>query len=160
MQLVAPDQIPVGDYETPTDDLMKLYVLSQKLIILCKEKNGMGLSASQVGLPFKLFVCWENYPNYKQNFSCLVNCEYEPVDDKKYVSIEGCLSLEGTYKLERFEKVRVFGKILKEKNKTLILEDLDEIFTGVASVVAQHEIDHQYGRERMIDKIGTRIYLS
>jgi peptide deformylase len=160
MQIVGLDKIPEGDYKTPKDDLIKLYVASQKMIFLCNDKNGMGLAAAQVGLPWKLFVYWDNYPNSNKNFNCLVDCEYEPIDSKKSISIEGCLSLEGRFKLERFDNVRVFGKILKESSNVISLEEFDEVFSGVLSVVMQHEIDHQKGREKMIDKIGSRIYLS
>lgn len=160
MQIVKLEDIPIQDFFTPKEDLVHLYSVAQKMEMICKEKNGMGLAAAQVGLPWNLFVYWSNYPSQKQKFDCLIDCNYQPISDKKSISIEGCLSLEGRYKVDRFEKIRVVGKKLDQKNGSLILTEFDCVFSDVISVVLQHEIDHQFGRSKMIDTIGTRIYLS
>lgn len=161
MQIVKIEDIPTGDFFTPKEDLMKLYAFAQSMIILCEEKKGMGLSASQVGFPWKLFVYWSNYPSANKQFDCLIDCEYEPISSsKKEISIEGCLSLDGHFKLERYTPVRVFGKKLKQQEHSLVLEEIDQVFSGVIAVVLQHEIDHQHGRNKMIDNIGERVYLS
>lgn len=160
MQIVKLEDIPIQDFLTPKEDLVRLYSTAQQMEMICRSKNGMGLSAAQIGLPWKLFVYWSNYPNQKQQFDCLIDCDYEPVTNSKSISIEGCLSLEGHYKVDRFEEIRVFGKKLDQKNGSLALIDFDSVFSGVISVVMQHEIDHQFGRSKMIDLIGQRIYLS
>jgi peptide deformylase len=42
----------------------------------------------------------------------------------------------------------------------LRLEEFEREFSGIPAVILQHEIDHNFGRERMIDTIGRRIFLS
>jgi peptide deformylase len=160
MDLVSLDKIPLGDYETPKDNLMKIYAVAQEMELLCIAKNGMGLSASQVGLPWKFFVYWSNFPSVPKKFDYFLDCDYVPTGDK-FLSLEGCLSLSGKrFQLERYESVIVSGKKLIIKDDAVELEDFKSEFKGIPAVVMQHEIDHNYGRSRMIDVIGRRIYLS
>lgn len=161
MQLVSLEDIPSGPYQTPLDNRLRLLANAQNMEILCRYKNGMGLHAAQVGLPWRMFVYWSNYPNVPQKFECLIDCEYAPVVDEKFSSIEGCLSLPGMhFELERYNEVLVSGKRLSAEEDTANLKDFKETFKGVLAVVLQHEIDHDYGREKMIDKIGVPIHLS
>lgn len=160
MDLVALDQIPSGEYNTPKDNLMKLYAVAQQMEAVCVAKNGMGLSASQVGLPWKFFVYWSNFPKNPKKFDYFLDCEYAPKGEK-FLSLEGCLSLGNKrFQLERYESVIVSGKRLTVNNDSVSLEDFKSEFNGIPAVVMQHEIDHNYGREKMIDTIGKQIYLS
>jgi peptide deformylase len=160
MEIVPLEKIPFGKYETPKDNLIYLYSTAKKMEFLCISKKGMGLSASQVGLPWNFFIYWSNYPNKPMNFEYLVDCEYKP-NGEKFMSIEGCLSLGNKrFQLERYESIVVFGKKLILNENAPELQDFEGYFDGIMSVLLQHEIDHNYGRERMIDNIGKRIYLS
>lgn len=160
MKIVPLDEIPTGDYHTPKDNLMLLYSTAKRMEELCNSKGGIGLAAAQVGLPWNLFVYWSNYPEIPKNFSYMVDCEYYSSGDQ-FLSIEGCLSLgQKRFQLERYESILVEGKELVIKDDSLVLQDLKKEFKDTSAVVIQHEIDHKYGREKMIDVIGKRIYLS
>lgn len=161
MKIVSLEDIPRGLYRTPLDNPMKLLAAAQEMETLCRSKGGMGLAASQVGLPWRLFIYWSDYPSDPGVFSCLVDCEYEPVSENKFTSVEGCLSLPGRqFELQRYDEISVSGKILVVSQDSARLEDFTESFRGVPAVVLQHEIDHNHGRERMIDKIGNPIDVS
>ena len=77
-------------------------------------------------------------------------------------SIEGCLSLknkEGSlrfFKVKRYKKVRVTGKMLLT-DKDLKLIDLDKELDGLMGTVYQHEIDHHRGI--LISDIGEELHL-
>lgn len=160
MEIVPLEKIPIGEYVTPKDNLMSLYSVAKKMELLCISKKGMGLSASQVGLPWKFFVYWSNYPNEPKNFEYLLDCEYRS-SGNKFMSVEGCLSLGSKrFQLERYESVVVSGKKLILNETAPYIQDFENSFDGIMAVLMQHEIDHNYGREKMIDKIGQRIYLS
>ena len=161
MKIVSLEDIPRGPYETPLDNPMKLLATAQEMENLCRSKGGMGLAASQVGLPWRLFIYWSDYPSGPGVFSCLVDCEYEPVSENKSTSVEGCLSLPGRqFELQRYDEISVSGKRLSISPDGVRLDDFRDVFNGVPAVVLQHEIDHNYGRERMIDKIGKPIDVS
>lgn len=161
MQLVELNSIPIGEYQTPMDNLVKLFSTGQLMEKLCKENNGVGLAAAQVGLPWNFFVYWSNYPKKQSVFEYLVDCSYEPIGEKKSSSIESCLSLKNKYfQLDRYENILVSGKKIIVQDEGLDLVDFKQEFSGVVGVILQHEIDHKHGRNRMIDKIGKQIYLS
>ena len=100
------------------------------------------------------------------NFEFLVNCDYEPVGDKKVVSIEGCLSLRRDgelrrFRLHRWEKVCVKGSVISEgSDGKLMLKELDyKTQSNIYNIIHQHEIDHQLGVAGLISKKGEEIYL-
>jgi peptide deformylase len=158
MKIVPVDQIPKPEeiVDVPTDDLMKVYKVCNELEQACKLESGIGLSAVQVGIPWRLFVV-----DGSDGFEYLVNCDYEAVVNEKAFSVEGCLSLrtkEGNlryFKVNRFKKVRIRGKIL-DSHKELELKDIDYTTqVNIYNVVYQHEIDHQNGI--LISEIGEEI---
>jgi len=160
MEISLVDQIPKDAINTPTNNLSELYSIAQKMERLCIEHGGIGLSAVQVGIPWKFFIY---YDTDKQKFMYMVDCDYEPLNDKKFLSIEGCLSLKNLnneirrFKLMRYESIRVCGKCLVVDDKIKI-EDFDSIYEkGISATVIQHEIDHHKGV--LISDIGEEIYL-
>jgi len=160
MQIVPLDEIPVGDYKTPIDNLMLLYAAAKNMEILCESNNGIGLAAAQVGLPWNFFIYWSNYPDVPKKYKYMVDCEYLPIGNK-FLSIEGCISLgRKRFQLERNNAVIVKGKELIIEEESLVLKSFESEFKDILSVVMQHEIDHKYGRTKMIDAIGERIYIS
>ena len=58
--LVPVDLIPKA-IDTPTDDLMSLFRLVNKMEKLCHDEKGVGLSAVQVGIPWNLFMFLDFY---------------------------------------------------------------------------------------------------
>ncbi len=154
MQIVPVDQIPEAA-EAPTDNLIELFKLATKLEQVCFSKHGIGISAVQVGIPIKFFVI-----NRGTSFEYYLNCEYQGSGDK-IKSIEGCLSLldkDGNtrrFEVERYPEVTVKGKqLIVTNSSSLELKDINLVEKGLYSIVFQHEIDHQYKRDRMIDVIG------
>ncbi|MHA2432943.1 MAG: peptide deformylase, partial [Candidatus Thorarchaeota archaeon] len=56
--ILEADQIPKVDevVDVSMDDPMEVYKICQRMEILCDADNGIGLSAVQVGIPWKLFL--------------------------------------------------------------------------------------------------------
>ena len=155
IQLVPVELLPKA-IDVPTDDAMVIFRLAAKMEKLCTDENGIGLSAVQVGIPWKFFVMRRG-----RHYEYYLNCEYTGIGHKQN-SIEGCLSLknaDGTLKrfeCQRFTKVRVKGKQLRFTNApALIIDDFDEVQEGLYAVVFQHEIDH--GNDILISQIGKEI---
>ena len=158
LHLVPKESIPIAQ-DVPTDDLMSIFRLAAKMEKVCVDGQGIGLSAVQVGIPWKFFIVQKG-----RQFEYYVNCVYEGIGDKQK-SIEGCLSLrnaDGTlkrYEVLRFEKIKIKGKQLKFSNSpSLILEDVNRTETGLYAVVFQHEIDHSFNI--FISDFGKEIELS
>lgn len=158
LNIVPLIEIPKAE-TTPTDDLLALFRIFVKMEYLCEQQQGIGLSACQVGIPLNLFVVKRN-----TEYQYFLNCEYIGLGEK-IKSIEGCLSLRDKYgelrrfEVERFPKIKIKGKRLMVSNTpSLSLLDIDQIEEDeLYSIVFQHEIDHNRGREQMIDVIGKEI---
>ena len=160
MIVVAIDKIPKEIVDTPIDDLLAVYKVCQEMADLCENDGGIGLAAPQVGIPWRLFVV----KNPDGNFEFFVNCDYEPVGDKKEFGVEGCLSLRRNGELRRFRvyrwsRVHLTGSVLTEdENGKLTLKEIDQK-TGpdIYNVVYQHETDHTKGI--LISHIGEEIQI-
>lgn len=146
MKIVQPTEIPKQIINTPIDDLPVLYKTCVEMQQICTKENGVGLSAVQVGIPWKLFIIRTANDRYKYH----IDCEYSPVGEAKLLSIEGCLSLRDLkrnllfFQVERYKKVLVAGfELLSDDELKVVpfsaeLDDLD-------AIVYQHEIDHHHG---------------
>jgi peptide deformylase len=168
MKLVEAAEIPEVSkiIDVPLDDLLEVYKVCRKMEVCCDINHGIGLSAVQVGIPWKLFLVkldGSSFDIKRRKYGYFVNCEYEPVGQNKVKSMEGCLSLmnqngqQRFFVVERWEKVRVKGFILSDESK-LMLEDVDlEIDVHKQGVVFQHEIDHHRGV--LISDIGNEIFV-
>lgn len=160
LKIVDVDLIPsISDIiETPKNDLIDLYKKCLEMANLCVAENGVGLSATQVGIPWKTFVV--KWPNDK--FGFFIDCEYEPLGEKQVDSDEGCLSLRDKngklkmYRVKRYEKIKVSGKALVPEDKP-VLKDLEIELEGFYGIVFQHEIDHHNGI--LISEIGKPVEL-
>jgi peptide deformylase len=160
MKLVPASEIPTAG-ETPTDDLIKLLKVCLEMQVLCEKEAGAGLSAVQVGVPWKLFIL-KNHPGAKDAYSYYINCNYERTTaSQPTTSLEGCLSIRSPrgrlrrFEVERFNEINVSGKILV-LDKGLSLEPVTLFsVTGFEAIVFQHEIDHQNGI--LISDIGKEI---
>lgn len=158
LKIVPVTEIPVAE-DAPTDDLLSVFRIITQMERVCVDNQGIGLSAVQVGIPWKLFII-----NRDGVFEYYLNCEYVGFGDKSK-SIEGCLSLrtdDGNFRrfeLERYPVVAIKGKQLKVSNTpSLVLEDVARAENGIIAVVMQHEIDHQ--NDILISDIGKEILLS
>lgn len=161
MKIVSLENIP-NHSEEISNDLSYVYSVCKQMHSLCDELNGIGLSAFQLGIPWKLFV-FKDFENKK--FRNFLNCDYKNITEKTFDSFEGCLSLPNkNFCVKRYCEIQVVGQELIEENG-LKLVPYNQIhktnhfsnFISMSSIVFQHEIDHQSGRLKMIDKIGKAI---
>ncbi len=58
------------------------------------------------------------------------------------------------YDIQRYNEIIVSGFCLLDEFELVSRPLVDYHVEGFMSAVFQHEIDHQYGRDRMIDIIG------
>jgi len=132
----APDPIlrtPTRLIHTVTPDIRKL---AHDMIDTMHAAGGVGLSANQVGHPWRLFVANPDHRHDRE----LVLINPRIVGQHGRVRFEeGCLSLPGVAAVvPRFKKVRVEGMSLDE---TVSILDGDELLARIF----QHEIDHLNG---------------
>ena len=105
-----------------------------------KNYGGIGLSANQVGKPYRLFVMGDNPQiNNGQKWVC-INPEITDMSKETIRYKEGCLTFPFLFlDIERPQKIK--AKYLNEQ-----LETVEEEFDGIVSRCFQHELDHMYGR--------------
>lgn len=148
MKIVPVSEIPAIHQiqDVPTENLMDIYKVCLSLRHLCDKEHGVGISAVQTGLPWKLFVI-----KFTDSYGYFINCEYTPLDEEKILHLEGCLSLKTkkgqlrTFEVERYSSILVNGYQLKD-NQKLVLEKLNNYsVSGFYSAVFQHEIQHHLG---------------
>ena len=177
MKLIPQKDLPTKEQiiATPTKDLIKLFKIFVDMAILCTKEDGIGLSAVQIGVPWKFFIIRAHknlgkFDRYgKDKVSCFINTEYEPVEDEKFTSLEGCLSIRHTngglryYEVDRYKKVRIIGHEFIARggaasaDPRLEILPYDKIVEGQLGIVFQHEIDHQ--RSILISDIGKEVFL-
>ena len=100
-----------------------------------KNYGGIGLSANQVGKPYRLFVMGDNVNiNKGQKWVC-INPEITNISKETIRYKEGCLTFPFLFlDIERPQKIKV--KYLNEQ-----LETVEEEFDGIVSRCYQHELD-------------------
>ena len=120
---------PVEQFD---DELLSLV---ERMKVLMRDANGIGLAATQVGVLRRLFV----FQPDDDHVLAVVNPEIVERSEETDVAEEGCLSIQGvTVPVERAVEVTVVGR--DEQGGDLRLE-LD----GYAARCAQHEADHLDG---------------
>lgn len=131
---------------TALDERVRRY--AAEMLGLMYEAKGLGLAATQVALPYQLFVAnFAGDPQQKEHERVYIN----PVILERKGSVEGeegCLSFPGL-----FQKVRR-AKTVRVQAYNLNGELVEEQASDLASRVLQHEIDHLHGI-LYIDKMGT-----
>ena len=101
----------------------------------CRRLKGLGLSANQVGIDFKVFVMGSDETNRKNVF----NPQVVSVSKDTELAREGCLSYPG-----------LWLSVKRPKQVTLSYQTVDgthvvETFVGLQARIAQHEFDHMEG---------------
>lgn len=162
MQIVSENKIPLINeiINVPTNNLAKILKICLEMQVVCEQQKGIGLSAVQVGIPWKLFIIKTSISEYNY----FVDCEYTPTEEAKTItSLEGCLSIrskEGDlryFEVNRYDKIRVTGQNLTFNNK-IELKNIDFILdVSQKSIVFQHEIDHHLGK--LISDIGKEVFI-
>jgi peptide deformylase len=122
--------------EFSKSDLQKLIVAMRRIM---KRALGVGLSANQIGLPYRLFVAEVAGKGEKPKFYAIFNPVIEKTGKEHAPLEEGCLSVPELYgNVERFSQVTLTG--LDKNQKPLRIRAW-----GVLAHVFQHETDHLNG---------------
>lgn len=133
----------------PVRELQSILDVLQSMAMVCDSHNGAGLSAVQIGVPWKLSIVKID----KNLYRAFVNCSYKPDKRKgQFRVVEGCLSIPGKlYSVKRWAKIRLTGYEfdLNEETSEASLKKINQTINfsteDVLSTVIQHEIDHQNG---------------
>jgi peptide deformylase len=152
---------PVAPSELGTSELQQLIAAMRATM---EAAPGVGLAAPQVGMPIQLAVLQDSPERWAQltedertarqrnglDFTVLINPTIRPVDVGDKVSFyEGCLSVPGlTGVVARHRAVRV--EALDEHGQSV-----DQVFSGWAARIVQHEVDHLGGR-LYLDRVEPR----
>ncbi len=134
MKLVSPEDpilwtpaSPVTDFETQVKPHLKW--MRDFLI----RTNGLGLTAPQVGVPFRFFL-WRNIA-----VSAIINPMLTGHSDETDVKVEGCFSFPGKLTGKR-RWVEIGVSYTDELNRPVI-----RTLRGMPARMFQHELDHLDG---------------
>jgi peptide deformylase len=128
--------IPFDFSQYSKEEISALVLHMKKMMRLA---HGIGLSANQIGLPWRVFVAEIQDTNGNMKFYSVFNPIVERVSDARVAFEEGCLSVPRKFgPVERPREIIIrchnkFGKPLKIKA------------WGMLARVFQHEIDHLDG---------------
>jgi peptide deformylase len=119
------------DFSNPPIDPIEL---AKDLVKTMYDSNGIGLSANQVGLPYRVF----SMRGAPENFVCF-NPKLVQPSEMEVILEEGCLTYQGLLvKIKRPQHIRV-------RFTTPNGETLTKQFTGMTARTFQHELDHLDG---------------
>jgi len=129
-------EIAIDDNVLKKRDVQALILKMRRTM---REAKGIGLSANQIGLPYKLFIAEVPSEKGEPKFYAVFNPEIEKASGAKEVLEEGCLSVPNTY-----------GEVLRHRSLTLRGFDrygkpLKIKAWGLLARVIQHEVDHLNG---------------
>lgn len=93
----------------------------------------VGLSAIQIGVPLRVCVVFNG-----EEFLPFVNPVITKCYGDKYKTEEGCMSLDGTREVMRYEKIQVI-----RQTKSGFVK---ETYRGYMAQIIQHELDHFKGK--------------
>jgi len=114
--------------------------LIQKMRRIMRDANGIGLSANQIGLDFKMFVAEVPDAQGSNKFYAIFNPALKEMDDEKKTFEEGCLSIPGKFgEVDRAERVLLAG--FDKNGKAVKIKAW-----GLLARVFQHETDHLNGK--------------
>ena len=139
---------PAARYDGGLDDLLP--ALMDGMRVTMRAAPGVGLAAPQIGLGLALAVIEdpgaldaavaEVREREPVPFRVLINPAYAPVGDQRVGFYEGCLSVPGWQAVTpRWRTVRLTASDAAGR-------PVDEVLTGWAARIVQHETDHLGGR--------------
>lgn len=122
----------VFDFSNPPVDPIEL---AKDMVKFLYDNNSLGLSANQVGLPYRVF-CMRGVP---ENFVCY-NPRIVTFSEDQVLLEENCLTYNGLcVKIKRPQHVRV--RFTLPNGETMTKQ-----FTGMTARVFQHEMEHMDGK--------------
>lgn len=120
--------------------MRELRVVVKKMRDIMKHANGVGLSANQVGIPYRFFVAQVPDAQGKQKFYSIINPEISKLSEEKITIEEGCLSVPMKYgSVPRSHYLILSGNDLNGKKIKIKA-------WGLLARVFQHEVDHLDGK--------------
>ena len=122
------------------DEKIELKEFVDNMFETMKKYGGIGLSANQVGKPYRMFIMGD-HPNISKGKKWVcINPKITNVTKDLIRYKEGCLTFPFLFlDIERPQKIRV--KYLDEN-----LETKEEEMDGIVSRCYQHELDHMQGK--------------
>ena len=122
------------------DEKIELKEFVDNMFETMKKYGGIGLSANQVGKPYRMFVMGD-HPNISKGKKWVcINPKITNVTKDLIRYKEGCLTFPFLFlDIERPQKVKV--RYLNEQ-----LETVEEELDGLVSRCYQHELDHMQGK--------------
>lgn len=113
----------------PTDPIQLAHDLAESMLA----HNGLGLSANQIGLPYRVFAI-----KAEQILVCFNPKIVDHSDETIYLE-EGCLSFPDLYiKVKRPQKIKI--RYTEPNGNTVT-----KLFSGLTARVILHEYDHMQG---------------
>jgi peptide deformylase len=135
----------------PVDKISKeIFILADDMIETMLKNDGLGLAATQVSSPLRLFVINVSLDGDTPKPMVVINPRIISEEDVE-VHEEGCLSFPDLYlNIERPQKVRIYAKDLYNENTILDA-------TGLLARAIMHEIDHLDG-VLFIERVAQRAH--
>lgn len=107
---------------------------AKDLVKMMYDHNAIGISANQVGVPYRVFALRA----YPENFVCF-NPKMVTPSEQEILLEEGCLSFPNLFvKIKRPQHCRVRFTMPNGDTRT-------DTFTGITARAFQHELDHLDG---------------
>jgi peptide deformylase len=137
--------VPFSDDMLKDTDIKDRKDLSDKMFKTMNKYSGLGLSANQCGLPFRMFVMGDNLLLENRRKITAFNpkiIEKLPTDlryKEQVLMKEGCLTFP--FLFLNINRPRIIEVEYEDIEGKLIKEDLDAMF----SRIFQHEYDHMQG---------------
>jgi len=128
---------PEFDFDNPPEDPKEI---AKNLGEAMDKFGGLGLSANQVGLPYRVFVMRTMHEGDKTPSNiAYFNPELTKVSQETELMKEGCLSFPDMFlMIKRSKTVEFKYQDIEGKEQTALLE-------GIGARCVQHEIDHLNG---------------
>lgn len=124
------------------DNLNAIIMEMEQALLSAKDPKGVGLAASQIGYPLKIFAM---KPKEDAKVTLYINpkiieiAQVETRLSKQNTPLEGCLSIPNTWGVvNRKTWVTLSFQNSKGKSKT-------KKFRGFPAIIVQHEMDHLSG---------------
>ena len=128
---------PVFDFENPAEPPEEI---AKNMAEAMDKFGGLGLSANQVGLPYRMFVMRTMHEGDEEATNVpYFNPELIRVSQETELMKEGCLSFPDLYlMIKRSKTIEFKYQDVEGKEHTVMLE-------GIGARCVQHEIDHLNG---------------
>ncbi len=127
-------------YDFAAHSLKETQAFVRSMREVMKRADGVGLSANQIGLPYRVFVAQVPDSQGAQKFYAVFNPEIVKRSKETEALEEGCLSVPNTFgSVDRHYRVTLTG--FDARGKKLKINAW-----GLLARVFQHEVDHLDGK--------------